>query len=336
MSKKSAHASRRKTPWDKESERTPMQEFLYQNYVNHYQERHPPLNETGEVELINTFRPESCPFCKTLNFKRFGYTGNGIQRYKCNLCGQTFTPITGTIFEGHKIALSEWMDYMLNLFRYVSINADSWNNRNAFTTSRYWLEKIFLVLEDYQNEIMLSDRVWLDETFYRVRSEDVAYSADGGKLRGLSKNQLCIGVACDKEKVLCVLEGTGKPSQKKTYEAFKDHIVPRSTLVHDKENAHKRLVEKLELVSEAYDSRKLKGLSDKDNPLNRVNHAHMLLKVFLYAHTSFLREKTQGYLNLFALVMNPPLEPLEKVDLLMNLAFKSSKKLRYRDFYGKR
>ena len=80
---------------------------------------------------------------------------------------------------------------------------------------------------------------------------------------------------------------------------------------------------------------KLKGLSDKDNPLNRVNHAHMLLKVFLYAHTSFLREKTQGYLNLFAFVMNPPLEPLEKVDLLMNLAFKSSKKLRYRDFYGK-
>ena len=69
MSKKSAHASRRKTPWDKESERTPMQEFLYQNYVNHYQERHPPLNETGEVELINTFRPESCPFCKTLNFR---------------------------------------------------------------------------------------------------------------------------------------------------------------------------------------------------------------------------------------------------------------------------
>ena len=69
--------------------------------------------------------------------------------------------------------------------------------------------------------------------------------------------------------------------------------------------------------------------------MNRVNHAHMLLKVFLYAHTSFLREKTQGYLNLFAFVMNPPLEPLEKVDLLMNLAFKSSKKLRYRDFYGK-
>ena len=38
----------------------------------------------------------------------------------------------------------------MNLFRNVSVITDSWNNKNAFTTSRYWLEKLFLILDGYQ------------------------------------------------------------------------------------------------------------------------------------------------------------------------------------------
>ncbi|MDR1148891.1 MAG: hypothetical protein LBK66_09700, partial [Spirochaetaceae bacterium] len=67
-------------------------------------------------------------------------------------------------------------------FRYVSINADSWNNRNAFTTSRYWLEKLFLILEHYTEDIILDGRVWFDETFYTVRSDDIQVK-DGGMIR---------------------------------------------------------------------------------------------------------------------------------------------------------
>ena len=33
--------------------------------------------------------------------------------------------VTGTIFENHKISITEWMEYTLNILRYVSINADS-------------------------------------------------------------------------------------------------------------------------------------------------------------------------------------------------------------------
>ena len=73
---------------------------------------------------------------------------------------------------------------------------------------------------------------------------------------------------------------------------------------------------------------------DKDNPLYPVNRAHAILKMFLNAHSGFNREHLQGYLNLFALVTNPPHEMLEKVELVVNLAFASPKSLRYRDFYG--
>ena len=311
-----------------------MQEFLYQHYTAHYDDRHPPLSETGETQLINSYIPKACPHCENEAIKMYGHTRNGVQRYMCLVCKQTFTPITRTIFDSHKISLSEWMDYILNIIRYVSVNADSWNNRNAFNTSRYWLEKLFLVLESYQSSLKFSEQVWFDETFYSVRNEDIARTEKGGKLRGLSSNQMCIGVMCDKSHTLCIFEGYGKPSQKKTSELFKDHIAIGSTLIHDEDNAHKKLVKELQLNSIAYDSNKLKLLSDKNNPLERVNRIHYFLKAFLYAHRSFDRERIQGYLNLFAFVMNPPANHLEKVEMLLDLAFRNPKTLRYREFYG--
>jgi transposase-like protein len=333
MAKSQKHQSRRKTPWEGRDTLTPTQHFLSERYETQYKERHPKLSETGEAALINAVIAETCPYCQHDSINRFGQTGNGIQRYRCKGCGKTFTPITGTIFDSHKISISEWMEYCLNIFRYVSINADSWNNRNAFTTSRYWLEKLFLVLEHYTEDIILDGRVWFDETFYTVRSDDIQVKEDGTKPRGLSKNQLCIGVACTKNRILCLLEGTGQPTARKTYMTFGNHIAEGSTLVHDEGKAHGLLIEKLHLISESYDSSETKKLSDKDNPLNRVNEAQARLKNFLYAHTSFDRDTLQGYLNLFSFTMNPPTEHLEKVETLLNLAVNTRKTLRYRSFY---
>jgi hypothetical protein len=69
------------------------------------------------------------------------------------------------------------------------------------------LEKLFLVLESYQSSMKFSGKVWLDETFYSVQNEDLLRTEAGGKLRGLSANQMCIGVTCDKSHEFCILEG---------------------------------------------------------------------------------------------------------------------------------
>jgi transposase-like protein len=188
------------------------------------------VTDSGESEMINSYLPTKCPFCGGAEFVKRGLTASGIQRYLC-VCNKTFIPTTGTIFDEHKLSISEWIEYCLNLFRHVSINAYSWNNKNAFTTSRYWIQKLFLVLEGVQDNIVLSGTVWLDETYYRVRSEDVEYNEDGNKLRGISKNQIRIGVATDKVNTLFLVEGKGKPSQKKTYETFGNRIAPNSKSV---------------------------------------------------------------------------------------------------------
>lgn len=269
--------SRKKTPWDGATDLSETQEFLRQHYVSHYADRHRALGESGESDMINSYMPTKCPFCSSEKFKKSGHTKSGVQRYMCG-CGKTFLPTTGTIFDEHRISISEWMEYCLNLFRHVSITADSWNNKNAFATSRYWLQKLFLTLETVQNSVVLRDCVWLDETFYTVLSEDIVRNGDGTKLRGLSRNQICIGVATDNKNTLFLVEGTGKPSQKKTFEAFGTHIEQGSTLIHDRDAAHAKLIRELSLKSESYASKDLKELPDKLNPMNPVNRAHAILK----------------------------------------------------------
>lgn len=322
--------SRRTTPWDDSPRPTPVQRFIKVHYQTRYEERHQPLDETGEAEMINSFEPKHCPFCQSESFIRYGHDRNGINRYKC-ICGKSFKPTTGTIFDSRKIGICEWIEYCLNIFRYVSLNADSWNNRNAISTSKYWLEKLFLTLENSQSNVVLSGTVWLDETYYSLMLRDRIRDENGNLLRGLSRNQICIGVATDKKHTICFFEGFGKPSQKRSYETFKDHIASGSTLIHDKEKAHKKLIEKLELKCVSYSSSDLKGLADSENPLDPVNRIHCLLKMFLNAHSGFCRDEIQNYLNLYSFVINSPSDHLEKVEKIINLVFENPKSLKYRN-----
>jgi transposase-like protein len=331
--KKSYGKSRRETPWDG-TPKNPTEQFLYDHYADHYKQKHPSLLEAHEADMVNSYVPKSCPYCGSGHFSQNGKDDIGIQRFVCVDCGKRFKPTTGTIFDSRRIPISEWMEYCLNIFRYVSINADSWNNKNAFTTSKYWLEKLFLTLEHYQDDITLSEDVWLDETYYAVIMREREKNDKGDLLRGLSRNQLCIGVATDKKKTICILEGNGKPSQKKTYEAFATHIVEGSRLIHDKESTHKKLIKALNLQSTEYNSKDLKGLDDKNNPLDPVNRVHYQLKKFLNAHSGFNRDELTGYMNLFSFVMNPPSDPLEKVAEIVKMAFENPKLLRYRDSFS--
>ena len=227
------------------------------------------------------------------------------------------------------------MQYLLSLFDFVSLNADSRNNRNAFTTSRYWLEKVFLVLRDYQKSTILKGDVYLDETYYSVAGAD-AVRKDGKLLRGISRNKMCIGVAADSSCVYCRYEGNGKPDAQRTLTTFGDNIKKNAHLIHDDENSHSLLVGTLELTETVYSSGQLKGLEDSENPMDRVNDIHSLLKIYLNSHSGFLRDGLPGYLDLFAFIMNPPVNKLKKVELFLEMAIKCRTRLRYREFYKRK
>ena len=186
------------------------------------------------------------------------------------------------------------------------------------------LKKLPKKVLTFQNNIVLSGRGWLDETYYSVMMRDCATNEDGSLPRGLSRNKICIGVATDKNCTFIKAEGYGKPFQKMSYETFSGHIKEGSTLVNDKEGTHKKLVSSLSLVSEEYSSKELKGLEDMDNPLDPVNHLHYLIKRFLYAHGGFNRSEIQGVLKPLCVRTQPALRQAGKDGQAAEFSFSKS------------
>ena len=216
------------------------------------------------------------------------------------------------------------------MFEFHSINSTAYDNRNSPTTGKYWLIKTFEVLKGIQNDVVLDGTVYLDETYFtKVRSKLV--TKDGKKLRGISRNKIGVGVACNETKSIFIVTGTSKPSRKSTKETYSQHIARGSVLVHDDEHSHNILIEELKLESIVYPTAETKELSDKDNPLYPVNNLHLLLKQFIRNHGAYDREHLQDWLNLFWFIMNEPKDKYDKVLKFIEMAVLSPKKVRYRD-----
>ena len=149
-------------------------------------------------------------------------------------------------------------------------------------------------------------------------------------MRGLSTNQICIGIGCDKHQIYCKTEKLGKPSSKSTLNTFSNHIERGSKLIHDGDKSHRDLIKELELKSTVYKTKDLKNLEDEDNPLDLINQTCRRLKDFLNAHRGFNRCDIQGLINLYVYIDNTPSEYLKKIDLLIQYALKNITLLRYR------
>ena len=100
------------------------------------------------------------------------------------------------------------------------------------------------------------------------------------------------------------------------------------------ENAHNRLIRELSLESEAYNSKEVSRLPDRDNPLRALNRLSSPVKEFLHRHSGFDRDDIDGWLDLFSVIMNPPDDKMEKAAMVLDRAMSNPKTVRYRDFYG--
>ena len=73
------------------------------------------------------------------------------------------------------------------LFGYESLQEISKSNKNSPNTTKFWIKKLFLVLEHYQDDIILWGKVWIDETYFKVIKKDVKLRNDAKEFRGLPK-----------------------------------------------------------------------------------------------------------------------------------------------------
>lgn len=316
-------------PWDEKEDPSATEKLLSSTIHEWHKLRHQSASE-DELEFINQIPVSACPYCGADKIIKKGFR-NGIQKYKCQVCNRKFDALTNTIFEDRKIPLQKWIEYLLYIFEYHSIHSSSRDNRNAESTGRYWLYKVFAVLKNIQKNVMLSGTVYIDEMFFPVVKHETVLK-DGKQLRGISRNKICVATGCDcNGNVLLVVEHTSKPSIKSTWNAYGSHIEPGSHLIHDEEKSHSVLIKRLNLTEAKYNSKELKKLEDKDNPLDPVNNLHDLSKRFMRQHGGFNRDELQDWMNLLWFIFSRPENRYEKVGKFLEMAISSPLKVKYRD-----
>jgi hypothetical protein len=93
----------------------------------------------------------------------------------------------------------------------------------SMTAALYWMNKIFAALASWQDSIVLSGGVYVDEKYFTVAHSEVELRPDGKRYRGLSRNQWCVAVALGPgKKAMAMAEGKGKSSSAKVLDAFRD------------------------------------------------------------------------------------------------------------------
>lgn len=241
-------------------------------------------------------RVPTCPSCGCGTAVSFGFSPEGLPRYRCSECGKHYTLLSNTIFHSTNKSFDTWALYLTLMTFNVPLEMAEEVCGMSRPTAMLWRQKVFATVDGYQEHLYLRDRVWIDETY--VFDSTLLHDDNFKQKRGLSRNLICIVVAIDVHKnTYAVICGHGKPSATRIYKALKDHIVKGSTIVHDGEKAHNMLIEKLELVSEAYKA----DTKDKNYLENMalINNMCSWLKRYIYRFIGMRMDNLQSYLNWF-------------------------------------
>lgn len=327
--KKYNHTSLRQFSWSGNKEKKPSESLIESTALEWYEAKH-RKQSLEEIAFINSIKVHSCPYCGGPVNKN-GHRKDGLQRYICRDCKRKSNPLTNTIFDSHKIPVSEWIEYLLHLFEFHSVKTSAIDNRNSDTTGRYWLFKVFEVLKNIQKDVILSGCVYIDEKFLPVIESKKKKDKDGKELKGLSNNQISVATGTNKITSIFISMKHGNSSEASCWRAYHKHIKEGSVLIHDGEPSHNRLVDDLALKSIIHTSSETKGLKDKDNPLDPINDLHDKLQRFMTAHGGYDRSNIQDWLNLFWFIMNGPKDKYDKVRKFIEKAVLIRKRMKFRD-----
>ena len=101
----------------------------------------------------------------------------------------SFTLLSDSIFNSAKISLHKLTTYIELMSEVLDISSN---------IAKIWHKKIFNTVNNYQDHLVLSDTIWIDETY--IEDYEIEVISKGKHLRGLSRSKMCIVVAIDNHK----------------------------------------------------------------------------------------------------------------------------------------
>ena len=248
----------------------------------------------GLLEIWGHVPP--CPQCGCREPLKDGKTPQGRARWRCPGCGKRFSALTGTIFASAKLPLYKIVRIVEVMCHNASLRLIELTCGISHPTAYLWRHKVFSTVDSWQEKVMLSGRVWIDEMYFN--DTDLLRDLGRKPKRGLSKDLICVVVAIDAFKnVLVAVSENGKPSAKRISAALESHIKKGSTIVHDCEKAHNALVKKLDLVDERYKA----NTSDPEYLLHMalVNNLCSWIRRYAGRFSCMKSANLQSYLNWF-------------------------------------
>ena len=275
------------------------------------------LDDNKQVhEIIESLQDtRHCPHCGGGEVYKHGFY-SGLQRYHCLTCNKTFNALTGTPLShlGRKELWLKYLDCMIESKTLRQISKElGINLKTAFN----WRHRFAEGFKRDDNNI-LEGIVEVDETYFRKSKKGVKknlnrspHKRGGDKApKGLSKEQVCVLVACDRSKMrLEYVTGLGAVKIKSLKRVLTAHIAPDAIMVTDGLKSYRSYCENNKISHEIIYNKQ--GLRRRDCfHIQNVNNYHGKLKTWIIDHFHGVATK---YLNHY-LHWKHELEKREKMD----------------------
>ncbi|GHV79024.1 transposase [Spirochaetia bacterium] len=244
-----------------------------------------------------------CPHCGSYHIIKKGLR-NGKQVFHCKDCGVKFSIQTKTPLQNTKKPVEIWSQYINLMVDGLSLRAIAENLKINLKTAFYWRHKILTAVQSVKSA-KLSGIVEADETYFPKSNKGsknlpAGTARERGKSkfsvskRGLSKNQVCVITALDRNNHFFNQPvGYGKVTKMEIRQNLSQQIVKGSTLVTDGDKSYKTLnnVKLIQIVG---------GITnDKRYNIARTNAYHNDLKHFLDRFRGVATKYLDNYVNFF-------------------------------------
>ena len=283
-----------------------------------------------DAALLNGLPKPACPYCGSPRTESKGRTKSGARRRLCKACGKTFSPATGGLLSYHKLPIKTLVRFLVNILTDASINEASKVAKISMRTAIYWMNKAFLCLRGYQNGIVLSGVVYLDDKFIDVEASRKKKDRNGNLYKS-SMNQWNVAIGVAGRSRVMLLQGKSKSSDKRLRRTWAGRISEGSVVVTDGDRAY-------HLVAEDCRAKEWRRVvfeyrhGEQCEELKPINLLASNVESWFRLHCGMVKDasRIQDYLNLLSFKLSCPGNALKKAETLLKMMLESKEILRFR------
>jgi transposase-like protein len=124
------------------------------------------INELIKGNVYKNKKIDCCQICGGNQYIKHG-TYKGIQRYRCKVCGKTFSKTTNSLWSYSKKDLNIWIEFIELMMKRKSLRFCAQKLNMSLTTAFYWRHKILCALKNDSIPSSLKGYVHMNKTILK-------------------------------------------------------------------------------------------------------------------------------------------------------------------------